>query len=41
MGAGQRNRGELRSIVDIERRIKLDLWYIDNWNIAADLRLFL
>ena len=25
-------RGELRTIADIEQRVKYDLWYIDNWS---------
>jgi Undecaprenyl-phosphate glucose phosphotransferase len=32
-------RGQTRTIGDIEQRVKLDLWYIDNWNIAGDLRI--
>jgi Undecaprenyl-phosphate glucose phosphotransferase len=32
-------RGQTRTIDDIERRVKLDLWYIDNWNLAGDLRI--
>jgi Undecaprenyl-phosphate glucose phosphotransferase len=30
-------RGETRTAADIERRVKLDLWYIDNWSFALDL----
>src|SRR4029077_10886573 len=33
------NRGELQSLVDIERRIELDLWYIDNWSVMVDFRI--
>ena len=32
-------RGQMRTIADIEHRIKLDLWYIDNWNIAIDFKI--
>jgi Undecaprenyl-phosphate glucose phosphotransferase len=32
-------RGQTRTIGDIEHRVKLDLWYIDNWNLAGDLRI--
>jgi len=33
------SRGELQSLVDIERRINLDLWYIDNWSLAVDFKI--
>jgi Undecaprenyl-phosphate glucose phosphotransferase len=32
-------RGEMRTIADIEHRIKLDLWYIDNWSLALDFKI--
>jgi undecaprenyl-phosphate galactose phosphotransferase/putative colanic acid biosynthesis UDP-glucose lipid carrier transferase len=32
-------RGETRRIQDMERRVALDLWYIDNWSLALDLRI--
>ena len=32
-------RGEMRTIEDIEQRVKLDLWYIDNWSVALDLKI--
>jgi len=32
-------RGELRTIADIEQRVKYDLWYIDNWRLALDLKI--
>ena len=32
-------RGELRSVTDIEHRVKYDLWYIDNWNLAIDFKI--
>lgn len=32
-------RGELRTVPDIERRIALDLWYIDNWNFLIDFKI--
>ncbi len=34
-------RGELRTIEDIEQRVKFDLWYIDNWSFALDFRIML
>ncbi len=32
-------RGETQTIADIERRITLDLWYIDNWSVATDFKI--
>ena len=32
-------RGEMRTIADIEERIKYDLWYIDNGTLATDIRI--
>ena len=34
-------RGELRTVADIEQRVKFDLWYIDNWSIAVDLKIIM
>jgi putative colanic acid biosynthesis UDP-glucose lipid carrier transferase len=34
-------RGELRTVGDIEQRVKFDLWYIDNWNLALDLKIIM
>jgi putative colanic acid biosynthesis UDP-glucose lipid carrier transferase len=34
-------RGTLRSVTDIEQRVKFDLWYIDNWNLAVDFKIIL
>jgi Undecaprenyl-phosphate glucose phosphotransferase len=34
-------RGELRSVTDIEQRIKHDLWYIDNWSLVLDFKIIL
>jgi putative colanic acid biosynthesis UDP-glucose lipid carrier transferase len=35
------HRGQMRTVVDIEQRIKFDLWYIDNWSFALDFRIML
>ena len=35
------HRGQMRTVEDIEQRIKFDLWYIDNWNFALDFRIML
>ena len=32
-------RGEMRTVDDIEQRVKFDLWYIDNWSVAMDLKI--
>jgi Undecaprenyl-phosphate glucose phosphotransferase len=32
-------RGETRTVEDIEHRVKLDLWYIDNWTLGTDLKI--
>jgi len=32
-------RGETKRIQDMERRVALDLWYIDNWSLTLDLRI--
>src|ERR1035437_1982663 len=34
-------RGELRTVADIEQRVKFDLWYIDNWSLAVDFKIIL
>ena len=32
-------RGETQRIEDMEQRIELDLWYINNWSLLLDLRI--
>jgi Undecaprenyl-phosphate glucose phosphotransferase len=34
-------RGELRTVADIEERVKFDLWYIDNWSLAVDFKIIM
>ena len=34
-------RGQMRTVADIEERIKFDLWYIDNWSFALDFKIML
>ena len=34
-------RGETRTLADLEERVRLDLWYINNWSFALDLRIIL
>jgi len=35
------SRGEVSTLAKARRRVELDLWYIDNWSIALDLRILL
>ena len=32
-------RGETKRVEDMQRRVELDLWYIDNWTLTLDLRI--
>ena len=32
-------RGETKTTDDMERRIRLDIWYINHWSFALDLRI--
>jgi putative colanic acid biosysnthesis UDP-glucose lipid carrier transferase len=32
-------RGETATIEEMQRRVIFDLWYIDNWSLALDLRI--
>src|SRR6476660_2207759 len=32
-------RGQTTTVADIEKRVELDLWYIDNWSLALDFRI--
>ena len=32
-------RGETRLFEDMERRIALDLWYVNNWSLTLDFRI--
>jgi Undecaprenyl-phosphate glucose phosphotransferase len=34
-------RGSMSTQVEVERRVELDLWYIDNWSLALDLLIIL
>jgi putative colanic acid biosynthesis UDP-glucose lipid carrier transferase len=34
-------RGRTSKVSDIEKRLELDLWYIDNWNLALDFKIAL
>jgi exopolysaccharide biosynthesis polyprenyl glycosylphosphotransferase len=32
-------RGETSTIDEMERRVKLDLWYVENWSLLLDLKI--
>ncbi len=34
-------RGRTCTVADIEKRLELDLWYIDNWSLALDFKIAL
>ncbi len=34
-------RGQTCTVADIEKRLELDLWYIDNWSLALDFKIAL
>jgi putative colanic acid biosynthesis UDP-glucose lipid carrier transferase len=34
-------RGPTPTVADVERRVELDLWYIDNWSLTLDLAIIL
>lgn len=35
------HRGSMLTVTDVEERVKLDLWYIDNWSVALDIKIIL
>jgi len=34
-------RGRTNTVMDIEKRLELDLWYIDNWSLGLDFKIAL
>ena len=34
-------RGRTCTVADVEKRLELDLWYIDNWSLGLDLKIAL
>ena len=34
-------RGETRDLDDMEGRVRADVWYIENWSFALDLKILL
>ena len=35
------HRGSMNTVVDVEKRIQFDLWYIENWSLALDFKILL
>ena len=33
-------RGEVRCQADMQRRVDLDLWYVENWSLGLDMKVF-
>ena len=40
-GSAQVNgfRGEIKSVEDMENRVKYDVWYLENWTLLLDIKL--
>lgn len=34
-------RGETKELVDMENRVEYDIWYIENWSLALDIKIVL
>ena len=34
-------RGETREVTDMEGRVRADVWYIENWSFALDLKIII
>lgn len=32
-------RGETKELIDMEKRVEFDIWYIENWNFLLDLKI--
>jgi len=32
-------RGETKKLKDLEKRVELDIWYIENWSFFLDLKI--
>jgi len=31
----------MTTVTEVQQRVQFDLWYIDNWNLALDLKIIL
>jgi putative colanic acid biosynthesis UDP-glucose lipid carrier transferase len=34
-------RGETKELKDMEGRVRLDLWYIENWSLSLDINIII
>jgi lipopolysaccharide/colanic/teichoic acid biosynthesis glycosyltransferase len=34
-------RGETKTILDMQKRVEHDIWYIENWSLWLDLRIII
>lgn len=34
-------RGETKELVDMENRVEYDIWYIENWSLALDIKIII
>ncbi len=32
-------RGETKQLIDMEKRVEADIWYVENWSLALDVRI--
>jgi undecaprenyl-phosphate galactose phosphotransferase/putative colanic acid biosynthesis UDP-glucose lipid carrier transferase len=32
-------RGETKQLIDMEKRVDADIWYVENWSLALDIRI--
>jgi putative colanic acid biosynthesis UDP-glucose lipid carrier transferase len=32
-------RGETKELIDMEKRVEFDIWYIENWSFLLDLKI--
>ena len=39
LGAGQWRAWETPAVADMQRRIALDLWYVEHWSLTLDLTI--
>ncbi len=33
-------RGETKNVLQMQKRVEHDLWYLENWNLLLDVRIF-
>ena len=32
-------RGETKELIEMERRVEADIWYVENWSLTLDIRI--